>query len=81
MNNGKWTAFAISYMCVFAYAVCFCMYQIGSLFTGGFNWWEPFTAAIAFAIIGFVIYLLIRKDPNEMPKTEKKEAKAIASKN
>ena len=35
MNNAKWTCFAIGYMCVFAYAVSLCVYQIGSLFTGG----------------------------------------------
>ena len=63
MNNGKWTAFTISYMCIFAYTASFCIYQIGSLFTGEFNWWEPITAAVAFAIIGFVIYLLVRPNP------------------
>ncbi len=68
MNNEKWTAFAIGYMCVFAYAVSFCIYQIGSLFTGGFNWWEPITAAIAFAIIGFAVYMIARKNPHAAPK-------------
>jgi len=34
MNNGKWTAFAITYMCVFAYAVSLMIYQFGSWFTG-----------------------------------------------
>lgn len=66
MNSGKWTAFAISYMCVFAYAASFCIYQIGSLLSGAFHWWEPITAAVAFAIIGFVIYMLVR--PNNYSK-------------
>lgn len=64
MNNGKWTAFAIAYMCVFAYATCFCVYQIGSLISGAFYWWEALTAAIALGIIGGALYLLLRKDPS-----------------
>ena len=35
MNSAKWTWFAIGYQCVFAYCVALCIYQIGSLFTGG----------------------------------------------
>ena len=65
MNNGKWTAFAITYMCVFAYAASFCIYQLGSLFTGAFHWWEPVTAIISLAIIAAVVYLMARKNPNE----------------
>ena len=65
MNNGKWTAFAITYMCVFAYAASFCIYQLGSLFTGAFHWWEPITAIISLAIIACVVYLMARKNPNE----------------
>ena len=34
MNNGKWTAFAIAYHCLFAYAVSLIIYQFGLLFTG-----------------------------------------------
>ncbi len=30
MNNGKWTLFAIGYMCVFAYAVSLIVYQLGA---------------------------------------------------
>ena len=63
MNSGKWTAFAITYMCVFAYLTSFCIYQIGSLFSGAFHWWEPITASISFAIIGLVCYLIARKNP------------------
>ena len=64
MNNSKWTAFAIAYMCVFAYATCFCVYQIGSLVSGAFYWWEALTAAIALVIISGALYLLLRKDPS-----------------
>ena len=34
MNNGGWTAFAIAYQCVFAYAISLIIYQFGLLFTG-----------------------------------------------
>ena len=34
MNNGKWTAFAIGYMCAYAYVVSTIIYQIGGLITG-----------------------------------------------
>ena len=47
MNNGKWTAFAITYECVFAYLVALCVYQIGSAFSGGLN------------IIGLIVAILI----------------------
>ncbi|SCJ75326.1 Ferrous iron transport protein B [uncultured Clostridium sp.] len=57
MNSAKWTWFAIGYQCVFAYAVALCIYQIGSLFTGGgFN---VFTI-IALLLVALFIYLLVR---------------------
>ena len=37
MNNAKWTAFAIGYQCVFAYAIALVIYQIGLLVTGSVN--------------------------------------------
>ncbi len=57
MNNWKWTAFAITYMCVFAYAVCFCIYQLGLLFMGAGN---ILLSALAFGIIAFVLFMVIR---------------------
>ena len=64
MNNWKWSVFAIAYMCVFAYAASFCIYNIGALFTGAFNWWEPITAILALGIIAGVVYLLVRPNPH-----------------
>ncbi|MBQ6613983.1 MAG: ferrous iron transport protein B [Clostridia bacterium] len=64
MNNGKWTAFAIGYMCVFAYAVSLIVYNIGLLFNGIFTAWT----VVAFALIALLIYLLVRKNPNEAKK-------------
>lgn len=57
MNNGKWTAFAITYQCVFAYAVSLIVYQIGSIFTGNIN-----VVGLIFAILvlAFIIYMLFK---------------------
>ena len=57
MNNAKWTWFAIGYQCIFAYAVALCIYQIGTLITTGS--FGIFTV-VAFAIIAFFIYMLVR---------------------
>ena len=59
MNNGKWTAFAIGYMCVFAYAAALIVYRIGLLFTGAFSIWT----VVAIAVLVGMIYLLVRKNP------------------
>ena len=61
MNNGKWTAFAIAYMCGLAYCAALVVYQIGGLITGeiGFN---VFTVVAVVILIGF-LYLLVR--PNK----------------
>ncbi len=59
MNNGKWTAFAIGYMCLFAYVIAMIVYQIGGLFTGEATFGVLTVVAIA-ALIG-LIYLLVRK--------------------
>ena len=61
MNNGKWTAFAIGYMCVFAYAVSLIVYQLGLLVTTGV--WTAWTV-IAFVVLATLFYLLVRKNPN-----------------
>ena len=63
MNNGKWTAIAIGYMCLLAYCASLVVYQIGGLISGevGFN---IFTI-VAIAIIAFTIYLLFRPNKYE----------------
>ena len=59
MNNAKWTAGAIAYMCVFAYAISLIVYQLGIFFTGGgFGIWT----AVAFAVLAVLVYLLFRKN-------------------
>ncbi len=60
MNNAKWTWFAIAYQTIFAYAVSFCVYQIGAVITGvsafGFG-----TIIAILVVIGF-IYLMVRSN-------------------
>ena len=48
MNNGKWTAFAIGYMCALAYCSALVVYQLGGLITGevGFNFFTIVAAVI-----------------------------------
>ncbi len=65
MNSAKWTWFAIGYQTIFAYAVSLCIYQIGTLVTGGgFTVWT----VVAFAIVALFIYLLFRpaKESNRL---------------
>ena len=59
MNNGKWTLFAITYMCVFAYAVSLIVYQLGLLVTGVFTGWT----VAALVTLALLIFLLVRKNP------------------
>ncbi|MGN0593090.1 MAG: ferrous iron transport protein B [Ruminococcus sp.] len=57
MNNGKWTAFAITYQCIFAYAIALCVNQFGMLFTGG-SFGIGTVAAILVA--AGIVFLLVR---------------------
>ncbi|MBQ3079761.1 MAG: ferrous iron transport protein B [Clostridia bacterium] len=60
MNNGKWTAFAIAYQCVFAYIVSMVVYQLGRMFAGGgFSGWT----AAAFVLLAGLIYMVVRRNP------------------
>ena len=60
MNNAKWTAFAIGYMCVFAYAVSLVVYQFGAWFIGAGS---VLGTAAAVIILAVMIYLLFRPVP------------------
>ena len=57
MNSPKWTAIAIGYMCVFAYAVALIVYQIGSAITGNVN---IIGLICALVVLAFIIYMLVR---------------------
>lgn len=57
MNNGKWTAFAITYQCMFAYAISLIIYQTGMLVTTG-----QFGIGTVFAVlvVAFLAYMIFR---------------------
>ena len=73
MNNWKWTVGTIAYMCAFAYAISLIVYQLGLLLTvGSFTVWT----SIAFAVLVFLVYMLVRKnkyDPKNIKEKAKKE--------
>ena len=77
MNNPRWTAFAIGYMCVFAYVVSLIVYQLGGLITGevAFN---PFTV-VAVVLLAVLLYLLLRKNPYESKDGVRLNRKAAAN--
>lgn len=58
MNSAKWTAFAISYQCLFAYCTSFCLYQIANCFITG-----SFTALTAISILlaAVFVFMLVKK--------------------
>ena len=57
MNSPKWTAFAITYQCVYAWVISLIVYQIGSLFiTGRFGFWT----VVAFLLVGGILFQLFR---------------------
>ena len=55
MNSAKWTAFAITYQCVFAYAVSLMIYQVGMAFSGGLNIVGLVCAILVAALIVFML--------------------------
>ena len=61
MNSGKWTAFAIGYQCVLAYAVSLMVYNFGCLFAGNVQGTLGVVSLVgAFLVLGAMIYLLVR---------------------
>ncbi|MBR1867330.1 MAG: ferrous iron transporter B [Clostridia bacterium] len=78
MNNRKWTWFAIGYQTGFAYVVAYVINWLGRLFTGNlFSGVNPFVGVlaliIALALIGGIVYLLVR--PYKEATTFDKEVK------
>ena len=70
MNSGKWTAFAIAYQCLFAYAVALCVNQIGGAFTGNLN---VIGLIIAILLIAGMIFMLFKpyKEADKLTKKVK----------
>lgn len=61
-GSAKWTLFSVGYQTLFAYVISLIIYQTGSLIAGGgFTVWT----AVAFVLIAALIYLLVRKSPDE----------------
>lgn len=58
MNNTKWTWFAIGYQTIFAYAVSFCVYQLGSVAAGTAAF--GIGTALAAVVVLVFLYLLFR---------------------
>ena len=77
MNNGKWTAFAIGYMCVFAYCVSLIIYQIGGLITGEVPFGAGTVAAVAVLAVG--LFLLFRPNKNGDDAVKIDARKLVAS--
>ncbi|MBE6116095.1 MAG: ferrous iron transport protein B [Erysipelotrichaceae bacterium] len=65
MNNAKWTAFAIGYMTVFAYAIALIYYQIASAIKGEVH---VIGLVVALAILAGMIYMLFFKKYEESEK-------------
>ena len=59
MNNAKWTAAAIGYMCGFAYAVSLIVFQLGGLVTGEASFGLGTVAALV--LLAGMGFLLVRK--------------------
>ena len=70
MNSGKWTAFAIAYQCLFAYAVALCINQIGGAFTGQLN---VIGLIVAILLIIGMLYMLFKpyKEADKLTKKVK----------
>ena len=65
MNDWRWSAGTITYMCGFAYAVSLMVYQFGSWFVGGGNVIGTSAAAVVLAVM---LFMLLRPDPNRKVK-------------
>ena len=66
MGNKRWTAFAVIFQNVFAYAVCLMIYQLGSFaMGGGFG----IGTAAAVIVLAVTLYLLFRPAPKADKKT------------
>ncbi|MBR3569468.1 MAG: ferrous iron transport protein B [Oscillibacter sp.] len=59
MNNPRWTAGAIGYMCLWAYAVALMIYQLGGLILGEVAFGAGTVAAAVVLLL--ILYLLFRK--------------------
>ena len=71
MQSKKWFWFAILFQNVFAYLVTLCVYQIGTLVTGG---GFGVGTAVAFVVVAVMLFLLFRPDPYKDQKVYSKRS-------
>ncbi|MCH5170785.1 MAG: ferrous iron transport protein B [Oscillospiraceae bacterium] len=69
MNNAKWTLFAISYQCAFAYVISFMINQFGLIFTGNINIIGTVAAVI---VLGVLCYMLVKPQKKATSLSSKK---------
>jgi len=68
MNSAKWTAFAISYQCVYAYIISFIVYQLGTFIYAlyaphvALGAWSIAGACIALVLTALMLYMLFKPD-------------------
>ncbi len=56
MNSAKWTWFAITYQCGFAYVIALMINQFGGLFTGNINVFGLIAAIVLLALMGYMLF-------------------------
>ena len=71
MQSKKWFWFAILFQNVFSYLVTLCVYQIGTLVTGG---GFGVGTAVAFVVVAVMLFLLFRPDPYKNQKVYSKRS-------
>ena len=71
MQSKKWFWFAILFQNVFSYLVTLCVYQIGTLVTGG---GFGVGTAVAFVVVAVMLFLLFRPDPYKDQKDYSKRS-------
>ena len=71
MQSKKWFWFAILFQNVFAYLVTLCVYQIGTLVTGG---GFGVGTVVAFIVVAVMLFMLFRPDPYKNQKVYSKRS-------
>lgn len=71
MQDRRWFWFAIIFQNVFAYAICLCVYQIGTFVMGGAF---GTGTAVGFAVALVLLFLLFRPDPYKDQKVYSKRS-------
>ena len=71
MQSRKWFWFAILFQNVFAYLVTLCVYQIGTLVTGG---GFGVGTVVAFIVVAVMLFMLFRPDPYKNQKVYSKRS-------